>query len=188
MGCPGQPLCRQMRILIIYPKTAMWIPSDRSYTCQFIPISQNKVICLSAFSYQYIRTDCAQHSLGDWSDALAPTCTAEGFQRRDCEHCSYFETRGVAATQHSFNEKGICTKCNLQQYLPGDLDDNHSVDLNDAVYLLLHTMFGEGSYPIGDASVDMDGSGFVNQNDAIYLLLHIMFGERIYPLHITVLP
>ena len=71
------------------------------------------------------------------------------------------------------------------QYIIGDLDGNKTVTQDDAVYLLLHTMFGEMFYPINDMPADMDGNGVVNQDDAIYLLLHTMFGDMFYPLALS---
>ena len=67
-----------------------------------------------------------------------------------------------------------------------DLDDSGETDTDDAVYLLLHVMFGETDYPIpAGADCDFDGSGEVDTDDAVYLLLHVMFGETDYPLHPT---
>ena len=63
----------------------------------------------------------------------------------------------------------------------GDIDGNDVVDHNDAIYLLLHTMFGQ-AYPLNGADGDIDGNGTVNQEDAVYLLLHTLFGEAFYPL------
>ncbi len=64
----------------------------------------------------------------------------------------------------------------------GDLDGNGTVNQDDVVYLLLHTMFGDGAYPLGVRSGDMDRNGTTNQDDVVYLLLHTMFGENAYPL------
>ena len=65
-----------------------------------------------------------------------------------------------------------------------DLDNDGKTDTNDAVYLLLNTMFGEKDYPLpAGVDVDYDASGEVNTNDAVYLLLHVMFGEKEYPLY-----
>ena len=66
--------------------------------------------------------------------------------------------------------------------VPGDIDGNERVDEDDAVYLLLHTLFGEEIYPLGDVDADIDGNGVVNSEDAVYLLLHTLFGEELYPL------
>ena len=67
-------------------------------------------------------------------------------------------------------------------YIAGDIDGDESVTQDDAVYLLLHTMFGEAFYPLNSAPADIDNNGVVNQEDAVYLLLHTMFGETFYPL------
>lgn len=65
---------------------------------------------------------------------------------------------------------------------PGDIDGSQTVNQEDAVYLLLHTLFGESAYPLRHASGDIDGSGATSEQDVIYLLLHIMFGGERYPL------
>ena len=70
----------------------------------------------------------------------------------------------------------------FQEYTPGDMDGDGEKTCSDAVYLLLHVMFGEEVYPLGNAPADIDGNGKVDQEDAIYLLLHAMFGETSYPL------
>ena len=64
----------------------------------------------------------------------------------------------------------------------GDMDGNSKLNTDDAVYLLLHTMFGGEDYPITLISKDMDGNGKLNTDDAVYLLLHVMFGEEDYPI------
>lgn len=69
-----------------------------------------------------------------------------------------------------------------ENQIPGDVDGSGKVDQEDAVYLLLYTMFGENFYPLGKTVADVDGSGKVDQEDAVYLLLHTMFGEAFYPL------
>lgn len=69
-----------------------------------------------------------------------------------------------------------------ENQIPGDVDGSGKVDQEDAVYLLLYTMFGENFYPLDKTVADADGSGKVDQEDAVYLLLHTMFGEAFYPL------
>ena len=65
------------------------------------------------------------------------------------------------------------------KYTPGNLDGNDVVDIDDAVYLALHTMMGD-VYTV-DQPVDFDGNGQVNIDDAIYLVLHTMMPDS-YPL------
>ena len=64
----------------------------------------------------------------------------------------------------------------------GDMDGNGKLNTDDAVYLLLHIMFGQEDYPISAANKDMDGNSKLNTDDAVYLLLHTMFGAEDYPL------
>ena len=72
--------------------------------------------------------------------------------------------------------------------IPGDVDGSQEVTQDDVVYLLLHTMFGEESYPTDDAPADIDCNGTVDEDDVVYLLLHAMFGEMFYPLNTPALP
>ena len=72
--------------------------------------------------------------------------------------------------------------------IPGDVDGNETVTQDDAVYLLLHTMYGEEYYPMDDAPADIDCNGTVDEDDVVYLLLHNMFGQAFYPLNTPTLP
>jgi len=64
--------------------------------------------------------------------------------------------------------------------LPGDLDKNGMVSIDDAIYLLFYANF-PSAYPI-EQEVDYDKSGKVDQDDAIYLLFYTNFPES-YPLN-----
>lgn len=67
--------------------------------------------------------------------------------------------------------------------LAGDINCDGSLATDDAIYLLLHIMFGQENYPVSDtANIDLDGSGIADTDDAVYLLLHVMFGAADYPL------
>ena len=68
-------------------------------------------------------------------------------------------------------------------YNDGDIDFDGDKDTDDAVYLLLHLLFGDEFYPIAEnIALDMDGNAVVDIHDAVYLLLHTMFGKEVYPL------
>ena len=87
---------------------------------------------------------------------------------------------------HMYDEDDICTICghdNGIRYVIGDIDGSGVVNQDDAVYLLLHTLFGAGRFPLDSAPGDVDGSGVVNQDDAVYLLLNTLFGAGRFPLH-----
>ena len=80
----------------------------------------------------------------------------------------------------------VCTRvfitAGAPAYLPGDADGSGEVNTDDAVYLLLHVMFGETDYPLAIPDGDLDGDGQLTTDDAVYLLLHAMFGAADYPL------
>ena len=88
-----------------------------------------------------------------------------------------------ATVQFHQYEEGVCTICRQRSYITGDIDGNGVVDENDAVYLLLYTLFGENRFPLNSAPGDVDRNGQVDQDDAVYLLLHTLFGENRFPLN-----
>lgn len=65
------------------------------------------------------------------------------------------------------------------EYIIGDVNNDLSVDSDDAIYLLMHTMFEE-DYPVTQPA-DFNKDGSVDSDDAIYLLMYTMFPED-YPL------
>lgn len=88
---------------------------------------------------------------------------------------------GVTVEFHKY-VNGVCSICQHSNFDAGDINGDQKVDHNDAIYLLLNTMFGDATYPLDAAPADIDGNGTVDQDDAIYLLLYTMFGENFYPL------
>ena len=44
------------------------------------------------------------HSFGDWTQTVAPTCTAKGTERRDCANCDAYETREVEMIAHNYSD------------------------------------------------------------------------------------
>ena len=65
-----------------------------------------------------------------------------------------------------------------------DLNNDQQLNTDDAVYLLLHVLFGADTYPVSQKiNLDIDASGTISTEDAVYLLLHVLFGEAQYPLY-----
>ena len=115
----------------------------------------------------------------------AATCTADGSYESVvyCSSCGKEMSRttvSVPATGHEM-VNGLCRVCKTEPYARGNIDGNDAVDPNDAIYLLLHTMYAS-EYPLNYAAADVNGDDIVNLDDAVYLLLHTMFGGVSYPL------
>lgn len=67
--------------------------------------------------------------------------------------------------------------------LLGDMDSSGKLTTDDAVYLLLHVMFGSTDYPLPAGTfTDFDRNGKTDTDDTVYLLLHVMFGSGDYPI------
>lgn len=64
--------------------------------------------------------------------------------------------------------------------LAGDLDGNESVDIDDAIYLMMNTIFPD-MYPVPQSG-DFDGNGITDIDDAIYLMMYTIFPDM-YPLN-----
>ncbi|MGN1473236.1 MAG: leucine-rich repeat protein, partial [Eubacteriales bacterium] len=73
----------------------------------------------------------------------------------------------------------FCIQANAQTIVRGDMNNDSKVDVDDALYLLRHTLM-PNKYPINQPC-DLDGNGTVDVNDAIYLLLHTLLPDH-YPL------
>ena len=70
------------------------------------------------------------HSFGEWMQIDAPTCTAEGQQRRDCIRCDHYETDTIKPTGHSY-QNHVCTACGLDAPTSGTCGDNLTWELSE---------------------------------------------------------
>ena len=137
-------------------------------------------------------------------DAKEATCTEIGWNAYDeCRVCDYTTYVEIPALGHKYGESTIvepeyqkegytthtCSVCNHEEkyditdaltYVLGDADGNETIDSDDAIYLLFHTLLPE-QYPVNQ-KCDFDGDGDLDSDDAIYLLYHTLLLEK-YPLH-----
>ena len=120
---------------------------------------------------------CADH--GYSAVVTAPTCTEQGYTTRTCQNCgdSYVDCY-INALGHKF-ENEICTVCGSPERIPGDIDGNETVDVDDVLALLWNVLFPD-DYPI-EAEADFDDNGVVDVDDVLTLLWHVLFPED-YPL------
>ena len=53
-----------------------------------------------------------EHALGEWAEEIAPTCTSDGEEVRECANCDYSEQRQIQASGHSDeDEDDRCDAC-----------------------------------------------------------------------------
>lgn len=147
------------------------------------------------------------HSYGGWVTVTAPTCTGNGTQQATCSVCGDVQTQTIAAIGHipgsqwGYDENShwhncticggtleagrhqyegdICEICGYSRVIPGDLNDDGSVDNADVAYLLWYTLFPE-DYPLNQ-DPDFNGDGSIDNADVAYLLWHTLFPAD-YPL------
>ena len=58
-------------------------------------------VCGEELSRETVTVDALGHEMGEWYQTVAPTCTTEGENRRDCGRCDYYETETVDALGHT---------------------------------------------------------------------------------------
>lgn len=77
----------------------------------------------------------------------------------------------------------VCTRTFFTPSDANDMDGDGVLTTDDAVFLLLHILFGPGEYPLPENTVtDLNSDSAATTDDAVYLLLHVMFGAQEYPL------
>ena len=133
-------------------------------------------------SYVDTYVDALGHSFKEYVSDNNATCTADGTKTAKCERCEELDTIRHAETAmgHEFVD-GICSRCSEEEVtqIPGDIDGNEGVDVDDVLALLWYVLFPE-DYPI-NAVADFDGNGTVDVDDVLTLLWHVLFPED-YPL------
>ena len=115
-------LCSQNGQVLNYYKYGT---ADKLGECYFIPMSAYKILVIDEYfgeyaigtklesTFTYINTVCNSHNLDNWETALAPTCIGEGYYKRNCTKCEYFETQYIPVLGHSYSDwtETIKPKC-----------------------------------------------------------------------------
>lgn len=99
-------------------------------------------------------TPVLEHSLGEWTVSVKPTCTDSGEIKRCCDDCDYTETGKVEATGHDpVTDKGVEATCNST----GLTEGSHCADCG--------TVFvSQDEIPMTDHE-DNDGNGYCDYCD-----------------------
>ena len=181
---------------------------EESRVCSRCGKIQTRIIPMLSHSYESVETnptctekgytthtcnDCGDSYVDTYIDALGhsfreyvpdnnATCTADGTKTAKCERCDETDTIRHAETAmgHEFVD-GTCSRCGEKEVtrIPGDLDGNGTVDVDDVLALLWNVLFPD-EYPI-EAEADFDGNKSVDVDDVLALLWHVLFPEE-YPL------
>ncbi len=65
----------------------------------------------------------------------------------------------------------------VKAYYSGDVNENGTLETQDAVYLMYYVLFGDENYPVY-GNCNFDNVGMVDGDDAVYLLYHILYGDE----------
>ena len=106
---------------------------------------------------------------------LAASCFSGGLS--DSTVCSVCKTvleehAAIPALGHTY-EKGFCIRCGEKDpnsLLPGDADENGTVNYNDALLTLRCAIGLEILSPVAAVACDVDGDGRLSYNDALVIL------------------
>ncbi len=104
----------------------------------------------------------------DFDNACDTTCNTCGFTRQVSDH--------VYDSERDHN----CNECGFVRFIPGELDGNEGIDIDDAIYALFAVNYPD-QYPVNQP-IDFDRNGKVEIEDAFYLLFHYNFPD-LYPLY-----
>lgn len=94
----------------------------------------------------------------------------EGFQSH---------TPGASTVTITYENLQVSYEVEILAGIPGDLDENLTVDKEDVMQLLWHVSFPE-LYPV-DTVTDFTGDGITDKEDVMHLLWHVSFPD-LYPL------
>lgn len=74
--------------------------------------------CENSYIDSYI--NALGHNCGEWYLVIAPTCTTDGVEKRDCSRCEYNETNTLGATGHTYIPEitlPTCTEKGCKTYI-----------------------------------------------------------------------
>ena len=67
-------------------------------------------------------TPATGHTLANWKQITAPTCTKVGLERRDCDGCTYYEKQDIPALGHTDADADeICDVCEADLHVDEDI-------------------------------------------------------------------
>ena len=107
--------------------------------CYIVPLSAHKILLIDknfgeyapgnkeGISFSYIYTSCDGHEMGEWEMELAPSCAKEGYYKRSCTRCDYFETQDISMLDHTYGE---WTQTKKPECLQNGEERRYCVDCN----------------------------------------------------------
>ena len=101
-----------------------------------------------------IGTPSTSHVYGAWVVIRTATCTEAGLERRDCDHCSEYETREIPATGHTDgNGDNTCDVCEESIHDCGEVSPIKA--LINAIINFFRKLFGQPELcPCGETFIE----------------------------------
>lgn len=97
--------------------------------CDYTTYDTSKV--LTKTNHKYVNGVCETckepHKHSSWtmdSNSGVADCTQSATQTLICDGCGYVKTEDVPATDHSYDENGVCTECGHNKNSAPDLPDH----------------------------------------------------------------
>jgi len=104
-------------------------------------------------------TQALGHSYGVWYEDVAPTCTTDGLQRRDCIRCEDYLTEPLPATGHTYDAVVTAPTCTEQGYTTYTCPACGDSYVNDYTAAAGHSLVAGICTVCGEAIWDINGNG-----------------------------
>ncbi|MBQ6678326.1 MAG: S-layer homology domain-containing protein [Clostridia bacterium] len=112
------------------------------WKCSVCGILYSDEKCSNEIEAGSVRIAALGHSFGEWTEAVAPTCTEKGIEERVCTRCGENETREIEVLVHDYVDIVTAPTCTAKGYTTHICTHCGNVYADTIVDALGHT-FGE---------------------------------------------
>ncbi len=191
--CDGEINCWNYGTIVQTNNAELILKGNAKLLSEYVSYSEiNGTLIFSGQTRQYVKKINAK-------EIIVENSSEEGVIFTDTVKCSVLfnhngknftlYNNGFGSSFADYDNDGMLDNVDPEPTVPyhvthiiGDLDGNESVSKDDAVYLLMNSLFGDAKYPVNQ-SVDYNGDALKNKDDAVYLLMYTLFGSSRYPLN-----